>query len=188
MNRILSYYILVFIAFMQLNTAFGQASGEKYRLLTYGLPNFGMQNAEYVVAEKWGIEYYAVAGCVVSQELIDSVEKHNDAVEPLIKKKYGEDWYKKFQKEVEAEYEIEQKVIALLDQLDYIVKKKQELDKEGNGLDYTMSPVKKTSKYEVSVSGWGILNGQPEWVSYYRLLVDHQKKTVQLLDDSIIKE
>jgi len=124
----------------------------------------------------------------VTQELTDSVAIHNDSVESLIKNKYGEDWNEKFRKEVESEHKTQLKVIAVLDKVDFINKKKMKLEKEGNALYYSMYPVKNTSQYNVSVSGWGTLNAQPEWVSYYRLLVDYHKKTVKLIDDKTIKE
>ncbi len=124
----------------------------------------------------------------MTQELTDSVAIHNDSVESLIKNKYGEDWNEKFRKEVESEHKTQLKVIAVLDKVDFINKKKMKLEKEGNALYYSMYPVKNTSQYNVSVSGWGTLNAQPEWVSYYRLLVDYHKKTVKLIDDKTIKE
>jgi hypothetical protein len=63
--------------------------------------------------EKWKIEFYGVAGCIVDQELVDSVKRENAKVLPLIKAKYGRNWQKKFYAYVEAEYEIE----AIIDTL-----------------------------------------------------------------------
>jgi hypothetical protein len=160
----------------------------KFRLLTYGLPNFEKQNSENVVAQKWRIEFYAVAGCVVTQELEDSVDKHNKTIEPLIEKKYGKNWRDKFYKEVDAEFETEKKVTALIDQLDYIKKRQADMEKEGNGLQYIMTPVANSTKYNVLVQGWGKWKGEDEWMTYYGLLVDYKTRSVKLLSDRIVKE
>ena len=46
------------------------------RILTYGLPG-QYDEAMEIVGKKWGIEIYPVAGCMVSQNLIDSVKTEN---------------------------------------------------------------------------------------------------------------
>lgn len=159
-----------------------------YRLLVYGLPNFERQNSENVIAQNWGIEFYPVAGCEVTRELVDSVARNNANVEPLIEKRYGKNWQEAFYSEVDSEFAIEQRVAALISKLDYVRKKDAEMDKEGNGLHYTMTPVAHTTTYKVSVSGWGKWNGKDEWVTYYKLLVDHKKKTLKLVSESVTKD
>ncbi|MGC4233287.1 MAG: hypothetical protein QM594_09950 [Niabella sp.] len=181
---------IVFITLLQVTVCFGQTKATKhtFRLLTYGLPNFQKQNAENVISSKWGIEFYAVAGCDVSQELQDSVEQHNKIVEPLIEKKYGKNWEKKFYKEVDDEFEKEEKVITLVEKLHYIEKRQVEMEKEGNGLHYTITPIQNSTKYNVFVQGWGKWDGEDEWVTYYKLLVDYKTKSVKLISDKITRE
>lgn len=58
---------------------------EKYRILTYGYPS-GPDDAETVVNQKWNIEKVAVAGCVVTRKLIDSVKTHNTLTWELIER------------------------------------------------------------------------------------------------------
>jgi hypothetical protein len=87
-------------------------TNKKLRLLTYGEPpDLEGRNAENVIADKWGIEYYSVAGCNVTQELIDRVDKHNKEVEVLIESKFGKSWQSSFDKEVKEEL-IKQKKVA----------------------------------------------------------------------------
>ncbi|RYZ98527.1 MAG: hypothetical protein EOP47_19155 [Sphingobacteriaceae bacterium] len=48
------------------------------RILTYGMPISGpsaMANRD--VAKKFGFSYYPVAGCVVTEQLLDSVKREN---------------------------------------------------------------------------------------------------------------
>ncbi|MGE9311636.1 hypothetical protein ACLOAU_08320 [Niabella sp. CJ426] len=185
MNRLL---LIVLITGLPATVCFSQTKATKstLRLLTYGLPNFQKQNAENVVSDKWGIEFYAVAGCDVSKELQDSAEQHNKIIEPLIEKKYGKNWQEKFNREVDAEFELEKKVIAVVDKLDYIEKRQAEMAKEGNGLHYIMTPIRNSTKYNVSVQGWGKWNDNDEWVTYYQLLVDYKTKVVKLASDKIM--
>ena len=75
--------------------------GVKLRLLTYGIPpDFASENAQSVIAEKWGLEFYRVGGCTLTEELVDSVRRHNKKVEALIEKKYGKSWEVPFDKEI----------------------------------------------------------------------------------------
>ena len=165
-----------------------QVSKQQFKLLNYGMPNFEKQHAENVVAHKWGIEFYSVGGCQVTQELADSAEKENSIVEALIVKKYGKDWQEKFYKEVDCEFETEKKVTALIDQLDYIKKRQAEMQKVGNSLDYIMIPVANSTKYNVWVQGWGKWKGTNEWLNYYKLVVDHKTKSIKLLSNKIVKQ
>ncbi len=191
MQKATTYIILIILATLtQVTSCFsqGQTTKPKFRLLTYGLPNFTKQNSENVVAQKWGIEFCAVAGCVVTQKLEDSVVRHNKSVEPQIEKKYGKNWRDKFYKEVDTEFETEKKVTAMIDLLDYVKERQAEMEKEGNGLHYIMTPGASTTKYNVSIQGWGKWKGKDEWVTFYKLLVDYRTKSVKLLSDKIVKE
>jgi len=91
-----------------------QTNTKKYRLLIYGLPRADNQNARKIIADKWGIEFYAVAGCIVSQELVDSVKKENANVFKLLESKYGENCKEIFSKEIDEEYKIEKEISELV--------------------------------------------------------------------------
>ena len=163
-------------------------TSKKLRLLTYGgPPDMERKAAENVIADKWGIEFYGVAGCIVTQELIDSVDKHNKEVKALIETKYGKYWQTSFDKEVKEEL-IKQKVTSsLLDKEKLIITKRNDLEKEGNGLHYHFLPINK-SEYKVSATGWGQINGKDEYVSYFRYFVDIDNRKVKLTSDSLMKE
>lgn len=156
-------------------------------MLTYGLPDFERINSKNVIAKKWGIRFYPVAGCVVTEELEDSVKTYNDPIYKLIEKKYGTNWFEKFEKEVEEEFEKEKIVTNILDKVDFIKKKDDEMSLEGNGLHYYMTPVKKSTDYNVSVEGWGLVDNKYVWLSYYRMIVNYKSKKVSLIDDKIEK-
>lgn len=76
-------------------------SNATFRLLRSGIPQDAkFENALKVIGKKWGIEYYWVAGCIVSDKLADSMEKNNSEVLKRIELKYGKDWYTKFHQEI----------------------------------------------------------------------------------------
>jgi len=191
MQKASLYKVFIVInAVFQLTSCLGQSqtTRSQFRLLTYGMPDFEKQNAERVIADKWGIEFYSVAGCVITQKLEDSVEQHNKAVEISIANKFGKDWRNKFHEEVDAEFERETKITALIDRLDYVRKKRAEMEKEGNGLHYIMAPIVNTTKYNVYAQGWGTWNGQDEWVTYYKFVADYKTRSIKLLSDKVVKD
>src|SRR5688572_30391424 len=142
--KIISFLSLITIVFLCCDSKSQTGNNNKklvpYTILVYGLPNFERQNAEGVIARKYGIRFYGVAGCVITQEFEDSVEKENKPVYAAIEKKYGKDFWKRFEKEVDKEFVKEQEVKELLDRQQYLINKQAELEKEGNGLSYIMNP------------------------------------------------
>lgn len=158
---------------------------DTFTLLTYGLPNGGRQNSEFVIARKWKIRFYAVAGCVVSAKLVDSVNKINSAVYKNIEQKHGKNWIDKFNEEVDEELVKEQNITEILNEANFIKKRNRRMSLRGNRLDYFMKPIDNTDEYNVSVQGWGRLNGRSEWVTYFRMQVNYKTKNTILLSDKI---
>lgn len=60
-----------------------------YWFLTYGLPNFHREEIEKTVNKKWKIKTVRVAGCEVTQELVDSVRSENEKTDLALQKRYG---------------------------------------------------------------------------------------------------
>lgn len=184
--------LLLFLLFIVLLAKESIAQGTKVkrdstlRLLTYGLPNFEMQNAENVVAARYGFHYYGVVGCDVNQELEDSVEKVNAPVYAYLEKKHGKGWYDNFTKDVEKEFLVQKEVLSLLEKEPVIIKRQKLLEKDSNGLEYILEAIT-TSKYDVLAYGWGKLSPDinDELVVYYHLIVDLKKKSVTLVSDTV---
>lgn len=155
-------------------------------LLTYGYPDMVRENAINIILKKWGIRYYPVAGCVVTEELIDSVKIHNDSISKIIENKYGKNWERQFENQIAAEFE-KQKIIAdILDKVDFIKKKNGQLRKERNRLQYDMTPIDNTTDYNVSIEGWCTIDNKETWVSYYRMTVNYKTKKYSLKEDNIV--
>ena len=153
-----------------------------FRLLTYGLPRGDWQQAEQVVAQRWGISFHSVAGCIVSEHLRDSVKTVNDLVDARIRVKFGADWRARFDAEVEAEYSIIMEIISLVESLSYVKAKDEQLRSEGNGL-YPVIILPDAGSYEVHLVGWGDVNGESAVVTYFKFEVDGKTRSVKLLSD-----
>ena len=155
-----------------------QIAPKKYKLLTYGLPDFSRENAYRIVAEKWNIQFYAVAGCIVTEELQDSVRKENEKTHKLLEATYGKNWEEKFDAEVEAEYEIESDIDDLVKRQPFISNK--EIVNPMPGAPFPMYPSKKTVNYIVKVSTY---NNDWKEQKLYELSVDYKRKLVKILRD-----
>lgn len=190
MQKIIAYSTVIFFLFITTYCCTKQqGTGSRLRPLTYGMPaDIEKQNAKHVIAEKWGIQFYAVAGCMVSQELVDSVDRHNKIVEDLIAHKYGKSWRDRFYKQVDDESEIEKKVKIVIAESNDFSKRLIATGMGNNNFNYFMTPVPNSTKYNVSVCNWGKWQGKDEWLTYYKLKVDYRSKSITLVSDKIIKE
>lgn len=157
-----------------------------YRILTYGLPQIDRQNAIWVVGQKWGIEHYAVAGCVVRQELADSVDSENSRVLEAIAQRFGSDWEERFNADVEREVERARTVVVKIRELPYIQAKERELRTKGNGLHYQVFP--EADGDTVIVRGYAPWNGSTAYLQLYVFNVDAVSGAVQLVSDTPVNE
>ncbi|GAA4166469.1 hypothetical protein GCM10022217_40320 [Chryseobacterium ginsenosidimutans] len=72
-----------------------------YWFLSYGYPNFQRIKLEDGISEKWKIKTIRVAGCVITEELMDSVRIENKKTNVALQKKYGKNWEKDYEKDIE---------------------------------------------------------------------------------------
>ncbi|MBI5373014.1 MAG: hypothetical protein HZA79_13410 [Sphingobacteriales bacterium] len=161
-------------------TAQKPANSYKYRLLTYGLRDDTRRNASSIIQQKWKIEIYSVAGCIVTQQLEDSVKRENDKTYKLIENEYGKGWENKFDAEVENEYKIEAQIDSLVKKQAYIENK--EIVNPLPGAPFPMYPVGNNGNYIVAISTY---NRQWEEQKLYRLKVNYIKGAIEVLEDYI---
>lgn len=65
-----------------------------YRVLHYGLSPPGLPRYARNLRERYGIEYLDVAGCVVSDSLVDYANGYNAVSMAAIKRKFGRDVFR----------------------------------------------------------------------------------------------
>jgi hypothetical protein len=81
-------------------------AGGHYVLLGYGLPT--VYQAEYtrLLRERYGIEYRAAAGCVVSESLISYVNAYDVVVVAAANRKFGHDVFRDSSEEAMRNFEL----------------------------------------------------------------------------------
>ncbi|WP_131701461.1 hypothetical protein [Chryseobacterium sp. FH2] len=80
----------------------GSYRGGYYWIYSYGYPRMDFYEAAEGISEKWKIKYHSVSGCLIDQKLMDSVESENKKTYAEIEKKYGKDWRKKYNKDIDG--------------------------------------------------------------------------------------
>lgn len=63
----------------------------KYELLGYGLVAPGHSEYAHLLTARYGITFRAVAGCIVTADLIAYVNSYNTVVEEAAKQRFGKD-------------------------------------------------------------------------------------------------
>jgi len=177
LNKIIQLLCLTQLAFFNA-TAQEQTTNKKFRLLTYGLQDDTRRNAKGIIENKWSIQFYPVAGCIIDRKLEDSVKKENDKIYKLIEIEYGKDWEDKFFAEVEEEYKIEAQIDSFIKKQSFIESK--EIINPLPGTPFPMYPVDNDGNYIVTVSTY---NRAWEEQKLYKLKVNYKKSTIKIIVD-----
>lgn len=185
------FYCLIFIAVgsckepvkkVQLPAVKPVSVQQKPEYLIYGLPQPpDRQNAEAIIASRWGFSFKTVAGCEVSEKLADSVAVHNHKIDLILEKKHGKKWYKPFKKLVDAELITYKKIILLLDRQERNIRKNEELKKEDGGLYYILYATKNPLVYQASAEGLRKIKNRYERITFYKYLVNAKTAEVTLV-------
>jgi hypothetical protein len=145
-----------------------------------------LERARDVVAKKYGFRFFAVAGCMVSRQLMDSVEKENAATYAILEKRLGKDWEKRFDKEVKRVKEIQYRIEALAMKETYIIAKQEELAEHNNSLYFLITPLPDSREWEVKAYGWET-GAYTEKLIFYKMKADLRRKKIVLLSSEVEK-
>ncbi len=74
----------------------------KYELLGYGLIAPGHSEYAHLLTERYGITFRAVAGCVVTADLIAYVNGYNTVVEEAARQHFGKDIFAEAHQDAES--------------------------------------------------------------------------------------
>ena len=121
---------------------------------TYGLVRGGGDAPRALVAKRWHIEYVTVAGCLVTEELVDSAHKHNARTEAILGRRHGTEWRKKFDAEVAAEATRQKAITSRLDSSAEIKALRTKLKNDYNTPWYQFSFDERSRMYVVDVKTW----------------------------------
>jgi hypothetical protein len=76
----------------------------KLIIRTYGEPIVGYYPDKEILAKDYGVELKAVAGCVVSEELVENVRGYNEAQQAEIERRFGEGILGKVERQAQQVY------------------------------------------------------------------------------------
>lgn len=102
--------ILFILGFGTSNNALSQKDSLYFvTILEYGLPEY----QEYYevrdsINKKWNIKYVRVAGCIVNEELVDSVNNFNKTSYLRLEKQFGKDWKELYDTDMDEALRIEE--------------------------------------------------------------------------------
>lgn len=95
---ILSFFLIPAFIWSQSDTA-------RFVIRTYGFQSWDdYDEIQDSIAGNWDIMYLPVAGCVVTDEFVDSIERLNELTYGRLEKHYGYDWKERFDKTVDSAY------------------------------------------------------------------------------------
>ncbi len=77
----------------------------KLRLLGYGLPAPWASEFNRILKDRYGIEHVYVAGCVVTDEIIQHTNAYNAVSMEAAKRKFGNDIFEKAEREAEHDWQ-----------------------------------------------------------------------------------
>ncbi len=121
---------------------------------TYGFVNGPGDAARALVARRWHIGYQAVAGCIVTQELIDSAKTHNAQAEAMLARRHGKDWRRRYEADIEAEQKRQRIITAKLNRSTEIQVLRSSLKKDYNAPWYRFDFDEQRKLYTVDVQAW----------------------------------
>ncbi len=162
-------------------------SSPDFEILEYGLKRNNIhENAKAIIADRWGISFKSVANCLISPQLKDSADRSNKRTDSLISLKYGENWHQIFEKEIEAEEKLVERLIQRIKMMDCISILDSALAKDNNEVYYLVYPYSKSrseKRYEVFVYGWGTIDKKTDFVCYYKFKLHKNRKNIELITD-----
>ncbi len=155
------------------------------KMLTYGLPDVEWLDAAIIVSKNYGFTYYSVAGCIVSQKLIDSIGIENKKTRTILEIRNGMDWQTKFDREVKDMRILLTRANNVLKKSKYFKIINKYFDANELGLCYSTFPTSKSNQiFEVEIYTLEDSIGYTRSERYYLLSVDLKKEMVTIKDSA----
>lgn len=154
----------------------------KLTFLTYGPPP-GMTDYQRakVAYHKYDLQIVDVAGCVVSERLVDSVRNHNALVDKLMIKRFGPKWHDSLQAQTAREYTFDTNLIKLVSNFDYVRERHRKLSVAGNGLRFRVDSNLDATTREIIAYGDAAGVGPP-LVQHFLFKVNPKTREVLSVD------
>ena len=156
----------------------------KFTYLTYGMPMEDDYQEAKIAYAKYNLQFIGVAGCMVSEELMDSVKNHNRFVNRLISKRFGYSWYDSLRAQTKREYAYDTTLISTVSHFDFVRERQEKLRAVGNGLHFTVDP--KIGERVREISACGYADRGSKWVQYFLFKVDTENKKLISVNKKVV--
>jgi len=176
--KIFSILLLLFILFScgKKDKKVNPSKISGFVFLSYGLSDISNRHIVESVDEKWNIRRIAVAGCVVTEELIDSVRTENNKTELALEQQYGKDWKNRYEEDLRN---FQQKEIDIMDILISSEAFRQQLGKCKLPIDEIVKTVRQRGNSEIYTVD--IFDPQNQDKICFKAEVDIRKRTVKII-------
>lgn len=174
---------LLLFSLFAICTSFSQNENKNDRLLTYGLSFPPYESARKLVALKWGFEIYPVAGCMISEKLMDSVQVVNKTLWKKLDESYGENSKKRFRQEVIQEMKRIEKVEILYTKDRSLRKKLRKLERLKDEISSHLDSISKDGQtYFWTVYSFSEKNNPTfKWESEFRVGIHFVQERVEII-------
>ncbi|MGV3610127.1 MAG: hypothetical protein ACO1N0_04195 [Fluviicola sp.] len=98
--------LLFFCLLLIQSSGWSQSDTARFVIRTYGFSSWDeYDQIEDSIAGNWSIAHLPVAGCLVTDEFVDSIERLNKITYGDLQAHYGSDWKERFKLEVDSAYQ-----------------------------------------------------------------------------------
>lgn len=80
----------------------------RHNLRVYGTAEPGIVEYREILSEEFGVELVAVAGCIVSHELVEEARGYNEVMEAAMEKRHGAGVLERVWRRAEVEYKLKE--------------------------------------------------------------------------------
>jgi hypothetical protein len=142
------------------------------KMLTYGLRILERERVMSTVAKKYGFSYYSVAGCMVTSELVDSVDKQNKKVNIVLQRRFGKNWQDDFRKEVDTLIVRQEQILKLVRRDTEILIREKELEPSNEYIDYNIDFGNEPNSFYITAIEYKYEEGRFRENIFKKFLVD----------------
>lgn len=144
-------------------------------ILISGLHDWSVENVMNPAAKKYGFRFLRVGGCVVSKNLSDSIEQHNEVMYKTLAAKYGKRFRYKFYDKVNLLMDIQRRIESVLNKDAYVAAVNKAFGKEAYAMQYEIGPDIKKNIVTIKAYGWEEVDGDFRKQYYYTTYIDTLK-------------
>ncbi len=131
------------------------------KIISTGLPSIEAITQLNTLSKKYGFKYYPV-GCVVTKQLMDSIQRENNLTYKILEDRFGRGWRNNFN----SQYA---KINQLRLQADSIITAR--FPQKNKNFYYLITPIENRNYYQVKVYSTDSLNGKTELMVHYKMTI-----------------